>query len=73
MKISKKCSECGGKEIYRTSTHANGQGTNLLPSIGSLLRYATLDIYICGQCGHYQMFASEQDLEQIKQRYIPYF
>jgi hypothetical protein len=69
MKKTRKCSEYGGTEIYTTLTGARGQSINLLPNVGSFLSFPLIEVYICGQCGHYQMFLREQDLKQVRERY----
>jgi predicted nucleic-acid-binding Zn-ribbon protein len=71
MKIKKQCPECGGKEIFKKQSAGTGtHGFDLLPGIGGMiLNQASFEIYICGSCGFYQLFADEKWLKDIRQTY----
>lgn len=68
MKFTKKCSECGGTDIYTTKS-AGPAGVQLLPHIGGLLAAPQLEIYVCGGCGHHQVFVPPLYLKEVKERY----
>ncbi|HYJ89332.1 MAG TPA: hypothetical protein VEW46_24940 [Pyrinomonadaceae bacterium] len=54
MKVTKKCSECGGSEIYRTVINAGGgYAPDMLPGAHPWWRGGHMEIYVCGGCGHY--------------------
>lgn len=68
MKVTKKCSECGGGEIYRTVISAGGgHAPDMLPGAHPWWRGGKMEVYVCGKCGHYQFFVPQEHLENIKQ------
>jgi hypothetical protein len=71
VKLTKKCSECGGTEIY-TSKSKGTVGVELLPRIGGLMAVPLLEIYACGGCGHHQVFVPPLYLKEIKENYEPH-
>lgn len=71
MKLKKQCPECGGTEIYTTQSRYTGDNHLALLSgtAGFFGSKGHFDIYICGSCGFYQLFAPEEMLDDIKQKY----
>lgn len=69
MKLTKKCPECGGTEIYTSTTVSGAENFNLLPHIGTIFWPEKLEIYICGGCGNHQVFVPEKYLDKVKERY----
>jgi hypothetical protein len=68
MKRTKKCAECGGTEIYRADVGAGGgYAPDMLPGAHDWWRSGTLEVYVCGSCGHYQFFVPEDYLNRVKQ------
>lgn len=68
MKVTKKCSECGGSEIYRTViSSGGGHAPDMLPGAHPWWRGGKMEIYVCGGCGHYQFFVPAEYLANIKQ------
>ncbi len=55
MKHTKRCNECGGRNI-RTTTVAAGGGyaPDLLPGTHSWWKSGTLEVFVCVGCGHFQ-------------------
>jgi len=69
MKHTKKCSECSGSEIYRTEVGAGGgYAPDLLPGTHPWWRSGKLEVYVCGRCGHYQLFVPEEALSEMKHK-----
>ena len=67
MKLSKKCSECKGSEIYRTKVGAGGgYAPDMLPGAHPWWRSGKLEVYVWGTCGHYQLFVPAEALLEIK-------
>ena len=68
MKRTKKCSECGGGEIYRAEIAAGGgYAPDMLPGAHAWWRAGKMEVYVCGSCGHYQFFVPEEYLSKVKQ------
>lgn len=68
MKRTRKCSECGGSEIYKAEISAGGgYAPDMLPGAHAWWRAGKLEAYVCGSCGHYQFFVSEEHLAKVKQ------
>jgi rubredoxin len=65
------CPLCGGKEIFSGAEVKGKSGmhdSNCIPV--SIFRGATLDNFVCGQCGYVQSFiAKEKDLAAIKKKW----
>lgn len=60
------CPSCGSKDLYATTTGANGgQGPTLLPRLGAIFRSAKFNLYLCGNCGHVSFFADQASLESL--------
>jgi hypothetical protein len=66
MKNTKRCGECGESKI-RTATVSAGGGysPDLLPGAHPWWKGGTLEIYICGVCGHLQFFVPEKQLDDV--------
>ena len=62
------CPKCGSSEVYAGTRVSNKQGsyyTNTIPV--SFWRTATLDNYVCGQCGYVESYiANDTDLARIR-------
>ncbi len=68
MKRTKRCSECGGSEIYRAEVDAGGgNAPDMLPGAHAWWRSGKFEVYVCGSCGYYQFFVPEEFLSKIKQ------
>lgn len=68
MKITRKCSECGGSEIYQAVISAGGgHAPDMLPGAHPWWRGGKMEVYVCGKCGHYQYFVPTEYLANIKQ------
>jgi hypothetical protein len=66
MKKTKKCSECGGHEIYLAVIGAGGgYAPDMLPGAHPWWRGGKMEVYVCGACGHYQFFVPEEYLANI--------
>jgi len=65
------CPRCGGKEIFNGSSVSNKTGMHFSNTIPvSLLRTATLNNFVCGQCGYLESYiAKEKDLASIKKKW----
>lgn len=61
------CPKCGSNDIYDGSKIFNksgGHNSNSIPL--SLFTHATLDNYVCGQCGYVESYVAERSkLEKI--------
>lgn len=67
MKRTKKCSECGAKEIYGTVIGSGGgYAPDMLPGAHEWWREGKMEVYVCGSCGHYQFFVPEKYLVKLK-------
>jgi hypothetical protein len=56
MKLTRKCPECGGTEIWHSTVGAAGQGINLIPKTGGS---------VFGDCGFYQLFVGDKWLSEV--------
>lgn len=76
MKKSRKCSECGGREIFWDKVDASGgYGPDLLPHVGnlfSLWKEKKFEVYVCGSCGYYQFFVADDGLPQVREKFDKY-
>jgi predicted nucleic-acid-binding Zn-ribbon protein len=65
------CPRCGGKEIFSGSAVFNKSGNHFSNTIPvSLFRGATLDNFVCGQCGYVESYiAKEKDLAAVKKKW----
>lgn len=66
MKHTKRCAECGGTNI-RTANVQSGGGwaPDLLPGAHSMWTSATLEVFICTGCGHFQYFVPTDRLPDV--------
>lgn len=65
-----RCTVCESPAIYRRTTWANGgYGPRLLNGLGSLLRPAKLEVYMCADCGHTLFFADEESRKAVEERF----
>jgi hypothetical protein len=70
MKITKQCSECGGREIYVRNWRLEGVLGGLLPDVTGMFKAdPKVEIYVCGQCGHYQLFLGPDTVAKIKEEF----
>ncbi|BCM90163.1 hypothetical protein IAD21_02014 [Abditibacteriota bacterium] len=72
MKLTKQCSECGGREIYTTGTYRISPSNILLPRITNFTKQPRVEIYVCGNCGFHQMFIEQETLQKVKEKYKRY-
>ena len=72
MKVTKQCSECGGREIYTSEGPLGGQSACLLPGITTPIKRPHVEVYVCGNCGFHQMFVKPETLEKVKEKYQRY-
>ena len=67
MKLTRKCSECKGTEIYRAEVGSGGgYAPDMLPGTHAWWRSGKFEVYVCGACGHYQLFVPARALVEIK-------
>jgi len=63
-----KCPECGGQELFSTTTGSGGgYGPILLPGLGSFLRLAKFRVVVCAACGLARFYADEQARARLPQ------
>ncbi len=72
MKLTKQCPVCNGTEIYRHETESRGTNIDLLPGISHWFESARLELYVCGTCGHYQLFVPPFWLPDVKDKWTKY-
>jgi len=61
------CTACGGKEVYTTKTNANGgYGPALLSGLGRFLDPAKMDVHVCADCGHIELFADGDTRQRLR-------
>lgn len=73
MKVTKQCSECGSHEIYTNKSLIEGQTLRLFPDLGNFFDPdPAIEVYVCGECGHYKLFLQPRTLAQVKERYKRY-
>jgi predicted nucleic-acid-binding Zn-ribbon protein len=69
------CPKCQSKEIYcgaQVSMKSGFHNSNTIPVTG--FRAASLDNYVCGQCGFVESYiAKEKDLAAIRKKWPPAF
>ena len=67
MKRTRKCGECGSSDI-RTATVSAGGGyaPDLLPGAHVWWKSATLEVYVCCTCGHFQYFVPDAVLPMVR-------
>jgi ribosomal protein S27AE len=70
VRKSKNCPACGGTEMYFREVSARGShGPDLLPKVGGFFRGGKFEIYICGSCGHTQLFVPDELLPAVREKY----
>lgn len=67
MKRSRKCVECGSSDIRMTTVSAGGgYAPDLLPGAHPWWKGGKLEVYVCCNCGHFQYFVPDADLEAVR-------
>ena len=57
MKHTKRCGECGGKNIRTTTVPAGGgYAPDLLPDTHPWWKSSKLEVFVCTDCGLFQYF-----------------
>ena len=75
MKHTKRCASCGSTSIRTTSVSAGGgYAPDLLPGAHSWWKSATLEVFICTGCGHFQYFVPSDRLAEViaSDKFRPY-
>jgi ribosomal protein S27AE len=68
MKRHRTCPDCGGREIFTTVVSAGGgRAPDLLPGAHPWWKGATLEVYICGTCGHFQYYVPDDTLAKVRE------
>ena len=67
MKRSRKCGECAGTDIRMAVVPAGGgYAPDLLPGAHPWWKSATLEVYVCCVCGHFQYFVPDAVLPFVR-------